>query len=327
MTENKQGSRAVDVHTLWKHEALDFTPWLAENLDMLAREIGMGLELIGTEYPVGDFSLDILAKKAGSHTLVAIENQLEWTDHGHLGQLLTYAAGLGVGVAIWVAPVFRHEHAEALHRLNEWTAHALALYGVKVEAIETTAGSQPEPRLTTVVWPGGWNEKATVRSESNPEKLWYQRFFEPLIAELIQGKAFDRWPVQIWNFKGRGFPSPCKEGIWYMASLEGENDAWVTLHISTADKALTKRVFDALCEDRGSIEAGIAAGPSAEWHWRRHSGHYYSSINIRRDGSIADSPERLEEIRTWMRDLLPQFKKTFDPLIAAFVEEPRGSAG
>ena len=67
----------------------------------------------------------------------------------------------------------------------------------------------------------------------------------------------DLAPVQIWNFRDRGCPSPSNEGIWYMASLEGRNDAWVALHISTADKALTKEVFDALEAERESIEAAI----------------------------------------------------------------------
>ena len=85
----------VDVRTLWPHEALDFTPWLADNLDLLAAEIGLRLELVAREKPVGPYFLDILAKETRTQRLVAIENQLEWTNFGHLAQLLVYAAGCG----------------------------------------------------------------------------------------------------------------------------------------------------------------------------------------------------------------------------------------
>ena len=121
MTTPEEGMECVDVHKKWKHEALDFTPWLAENLGMLSDALGVRLELDQTEKPVGPFSCDILAREVESGVMVAIENQLETSDHSHLGQLLTYAAGLEARVSVWVAPAFFYEHAEALHRLNEWT--------------------------------------------------------------------------------------------------------------------------------------------------------------------------------------------------------------
>ena len=318
MSESKSGGERVSARTLWGHEALEFTPWLARHLHLLGKEIGLGLELVGQEIQVGRFSLDILAREVDSdlQTLVAIENQLEWTDHDHLGKLLTYAAGRGAQVVIWVAPEFLREHAKALHWLNERTADGLRLYGVRIEAVKATVDSQPEPRFRKVVYPGGWNKKLTLSpKELNPEKLIYQRFFELLVVELIQRGAFDRQPRQIWSYRDRGFPSSLNDDIWYMASLEGRNDAWVTLHIRTVDRDLTKHIFDALEEDRQEIESETTPDCGAEWHWRRHSKRLFSSINIRRDGSIADPPEKQAENRAWMRDLLPKFKEEFDPRI------------
>ena len=124
---------------------LDFTPWLADNLDLLGEELGIELEFVQREKPVGPFFLDILAKKAGTDVKVAIENQLEWTDTHHLGQLLTYATGCNAPVAIWVASGFTHEYAKALHRLNEWTSEGFRFYGVKVEVIKRTGDSCSEP--------------------------------------------------------------------------------------------------------------------------------------------------------------------------------------
>ena len=122
MNASEQGGERVNVRSMWKHEALDFTPWLAQILNLLGKEIGLKLERVRPEKPVGPFFLDILAKETDSKALVAIENQLEWTDFDHLGKLLTYSATCGAKVAIWIAPEFRYEHAKALHRLNEWTA-------------------------------------------------------------------------------------------------------------------------------------------------------------------------------------------------------------
>ena len=93
--------------------------------------------------------------------MVAIENQLEWTDIGHLGQLLTYATGCDAQIAIWVAPEFRYELAEVLHWLNHWTVDGVRFYGVKIEVVKKADGSTLEPRFRKVVYPGVWNKKLT----------------------------------------------------------------------------------------------------------------------------------------------------------------------
>lgn len=102
--------REKKVRDLWDHEARDFTPWLAENIDLLGRALQMDLEHVQTEAPVGRFFLDILAKDVRRDLKVVIENQLEQTDHSHMGQLLTYAADLGASVVVWIAPHFCDEH-------------------------------------------------------------------------------------------------------------------------------------------------------------------------------------------------------------------------
>ena len=84
----------IDARSVWRHEALDFTPWVRANIDTLSEALGMELELPEVEVPVGDFSCDVVAQEVGTGHRVIIENQLEPTDHSHLGQLLTYAAGL-----------------------------------------------------------------------------------------------------------------------------------------------------------------------------------------------------------------------------------------
>ena len=318
MSPSDQEEQRVDVRTVWPHEALDFTPWLAQNLDQLGAELGLRLDLIGCEHSVGPFFLDILASDTDSGDLVAIENQLEWTDFNHLGQLLAYATGCDARAAIWVAPEFRYELAEALHRLNDWTRTGITFYGVKIEAAVVTEDSDPEPRFRKVVYPGGWdkNETQAPGQSESPDARRFREFFEPLVAEVARTGILPTPPVQLYGRTGRYFPSPDNQGIWYAATLEGTNDAWVSCHIQTPDNALTKRMFDTLREDRSDIEGALEIDPALEWHWRRHDSWTFSSVNIRKDGSINDPPEEQDQTRTWMLDLLHKLQQAIDPRVA-----------
>lgn len=135
MATRKMGRiREVNVRQLWDHEAHDFTRWLADNIDRLGEALQMDLECSQTEKQVGDFSLDILAKDAGRDLTVVIENQLEWTDHGHLGQLLTYAAGLDAGVVIWITPHFRDEHRATIGDLKWYNPRTLGFSEISSSA-------------------------------------------------------------------------------------------------------------------------------------------------------------------------------------------------
>ena len=97
----------VDLRQAWPHEARSFTPWLSENIEMLSSVIGIPLELEGQEVAVEQFSADILARNPRDDSRVLIENQLEQSDHGHIGQIMTYLAGLDVNTVIWIAAGFR----------------------------------------------------------------------------------------------------------------------------------------------------------------------------------------------------------------------------
>ena len=213
MAEPEERIEQLDVREMWKDEARNFTPWLAKNLDLLGKELGMELKLDQTEVPVGPYYLDILARDADKGVRVAIENQLEETDLGHLGQLLTYATGCGAHVAIWVAPEFGYEHAQALHRLNEWTTERIDFYGAKVEVIKKAGESNPEPRFRKVVYPGGWNKDTTLRSREMPPRIRrYYDFFQPLITELLRTGFADR-AVQHFDHSDRFFPSRHNPGV------------------------------------------------------------------------------------------------------------------
>ncbi len=317
MTESEEGVEQLDVRTKWPHEALDFTPWLAEqeHLDLLGAELGLSLECAQTEVQVGSMYLDILAKERDTGALVAIENQLEESDLGHLGQLLTYATGLDARVAIWVAPAFYHEYAQALHRLNQWTRDDVRFYGVKVEVVRKDGG-EPEARFRTVVYPGEWHLDRTLpQGATSAAAQQHDDFFRPLITDLRRARFADRATLYT-GYAGRIFPSGYN-GIGYAVSF-WKDGAWVTLNISMDDNDETKRIFDALHTDREDIESRVA---DAEWEWDRNDRFTFSSISVWKQGTIGDAPEELQRTRAWMLDLLPKFRDVFDPRVKQILEE------
>ena len=313
----------VDFREMWPSEPYDFTPWLADHLEQLGRAVGLSLEPVQQEQQIGSFSLDILARETNENVMVAIENQLEWTDHGHLGQLLTYAAGCDARIAIWVAANFQYEHAEALHKLNNWAGSNIRFYGVKVQVVRNTASDTLEPVLRKSVYPGGWDKDQTLPTPPpvNPETLRYRDFFQPVLARLQEIHPGFETSRQAFDFRDRFFPSSFHKEIGYVASFEGEY-AWVYLYIRTSDDPnLSNRLFDKLAEDRELIASSIDA--NAEWAWNRYERRSFSTIGIRRRGSIYDPPEPLEEIRAWMLDFLPKLKGAFEPRLERLLAELR----
>ena len=298
----------VGVREIWRWEDSNFTPWLADNLNVLGEAVGLQLKHCKTEAAVGSMSLDILAKETRRGVNVAIENQLETTDSDHLARLLIYAAGSCARIAIWVATEFVYEHAEVLHRLNEWTRDDVDFYGVQVRAAKVD-GSRPVPQFRVVVAPGCWNKGITVPKGEIPEETRkYQEFFEPLMGDLIRA-GFSSNPVQYFDRTGRVFRSGIHDDDGYAVSF-WKGNAWLSRHIRLQDVDQTKRLFDELKKDQGEIERCIEG---QEWQWLRHDGDGFSTINLRRDGcSIDDQPETLAETREWMLEYLPKLKEVIE---------------
>lgn len=148
----------LDVRDIWQSEGSDFTPWLAqeENLVRLGEEIGIDLEHEATEKDVGLFRADILCKDAENGNWVLIENQLGRTDHSHLGQLLTYAAGLQAVTIVWIAQPFTEEHRAALDWLNSITNDQFNFFGVELE-VWKIGGSDPAPKFNVISKPNDWS--------------------------------------------------------------------------------------------------------------------------------------------------------------------------
>lgn len=144
----------ISPREAWEHEAHDFTPWLSENLDQLGDAIGLQLEPEGTEVSVGPFSADVIARDSVGR-LVLIENQLEATDHTHLGQILTYLSGLGADIVVWVATNFREPHLSAINWLNEHTTEQFAFFAVRLRVVRIN-DSPPAPVFDVLARPNNW---------------------------------------------------------------------------------------------------------------------------------------------------------------------------
>jgi hypothetical protein len=178
----------VPLREAWKNESGDFTPWLAEeeNLNALVNAIGLSeLQLVATEHWVGDFKLDILCTDGEDR--VIIENQLERTNHAHLGQIIAYAAGVGAKKVIWIAESFRPEHSAALQFLNENTTEDLAFFAVEVELWRI--GDSPfAPKFEVVVQPNNWlktgRERVRAASGTSETKQLQLKFWTRLIEYL-----------------------------------------------------------------------------------------------------------------------------------------------
>ncbi len=150
----------IDARDVWKHEAAEFTPWLLEHIDELNEAAGLEIELSGREERVGHFAVDLFGRDVQTGHPAIIENQLDITDHQHLGQLLTYAAGLKAGTIIWIAPKFREEHREALAWLNEISPPDVSFFGVELEVLEIGGQS----RISIMSRP----KKSPSNQESSP---------------------------------------------------------------------------------------------------------------------------------------------------------------
>jgi hypothetical protein len=171
MTSTPEFASLIDVppRAAWAHEALSFTPWLAENLPRLSEAIGIPLELTGREVGVGRFSADILATNPQDGSMVLIENQLENSDHTHMGQILTYLAGLEAQVVIWLAPKFHEEHLSALRWLNQHTDERFSFFAVRLRVVQI-ADSPYAPLFDVLEKPNSWERslQKTVRAVSEP---------------------------------------------------------------------------------------------------------------------------------------------------------------
>lgn len=158
-----------DLRKVWPHEALDFTPWLAEeeNLVLLADAVGLEITVDETESSVGDFNVDIYATETGTDRKIIIENQLEDTNHDHLGKLITYASGKSADIIIWVVKRAREEHRAAIEWLNNHTDEKIAFFLVEIKLYQI-GNSDIAVKFEVVEKPNDWAKEIKRTTNSSP---------------------------------------------------------------------------------------------------------------------------------------------------------------
>ena len=296
----------VDLREVWPYEARDFTPWLASNLDLLGEALGIDIEPLGeTEVAVGPFSLDINARDANENRTIIIENQLEKTDHDHLGKVLTYAAGFNADVMVWIVKEFQDEHRQALDWLNQRTSEETELYGVVVRAVRIGV-SPPAPVFDVVARPNIFRKSRNGRRDDrqplNLNEQAYLAFWPKVIDKLIERRFVSRkrttqnQSLVFWSQKITG-----GNGVALAADFT-QQSARALIHIDPfADREQNHELFDELEQMKEDLEKQY--GQSLQKWWK--SPQKVCRIGVERPGTrITDDESSLEATAQWMVDSL-----------------------
>ena len=250
--------RDVPLREVWGHEAQQFTPWLAANMERLSEAIGVPMEPEGTEVAVEQFSADIVARNSANGSRVLIENQLESSDHRHLGQILTYLAGVEAQTVIWIARDFDESHRSAVRWLNDHTVETFAFFAVRVRVVQI-ADSPRVPLFEVLERPSAWDR--TLRRNVDGDKSELTRFrreFWTHYAEqypkdgISAGYAASSFWIQIKSAELNLAPYVAQRaiGVW----LRGGRDE--------SPEAVRKRIQR---WEQGLRELGVEIGAATSW--------------------------------------------------------------
>jgi hypothetical protein len=251
----------VGLREAWNHEALDFTNWLAEedNLSLLSEELGIdNIHILQTEANAGDFKIDILAEDDKENKIV-IENQLEKTNHDHLGKILTYASSQDAKYIIWIAKEIRDEHKQAIDWLNEHTDGDINFFAVQIE-LWKIGESLPAPKFNIISKPNDWTNavKKSIQENTLTDTKMMQFEFWKKFKEYADDK----------NTSLR-LRSP-RAQHWYSVAI-GSSQAHLSFTVNSKEKCISceiyishnKELFNQLKENKEEIEKIL--GANIEW--------------------------------------------------------------
>lgn len=307
----------VPLRTFWLDEARDFTPWLAgeENIALLGETIGVDLEVQEQEARVGPFRADILCRDTVTDSLVLVENQLERTDHTHLGQLFTYAAGLDAVTVVWIAERFTEEHRAALDWLNRITHEGFHFFGIEIE-LWRIGDSALAPKFSLVSKPNDWAK--TVRevasgprktlTESQQLQVEYWASFGEYLRDRDSRFNAPKPAPQHWVSWGVG-RTGFNLGANVYAHFNESGGASVYLWIG-ADGATA--YYEQLLADREAIEVELGFAPV----WLEKPDAKSSSIEVR-GGPDPNDRDVWPELHEWMHARMDAFDRAFRPRIRA----------
>ena len=300
--------KKVKLRTAWQNEARDFTVWLSqeENLSLLSDEIGVDIKLIQTEANVGNFNVDILAEEENTGKKIIIENQLEMTNHDHLGKVVTYASGHDAEIIIWIVKDVRDEHKQAIDWLNEHTDEKINFFAIKMELWQI-GDSPPAPKFYIVSKPNDWAKaikKAASESSLTDTKLMQLEFWNKF-KEYVQNNKT--------NLRLRKtYPQH-----WYDISV-GSSYAHLALTINTQLNLITCEfyipdkieLFKGLVEKKEQIEQEL--GEKLEW--MELEGKKASRIKLIKEADV-ENTDKWEEYFGWLKKKAEDFYRVFNKYI------------
>lgn len=309
---------SVALESVWQHEATSFTPWLAqpENIRILGDTLGMDLELDDQEVAVGPFAADIVCKNTADSSWVLIENQIKKTDHTHLGQILTYAAGLGAKTMVWVASKFTEEHRAALDWLNENTGESISFFGLEIE-LWKIGNSPPAPKFNVVSKPNDWSKAIKVQAGgteghvSDHKKIQFEFWtaFKSYLEENSKLKS-QKASYQHWltvTIGRAGFHLSAITSSWNTVTNDWKPEVRVELYLNSPS---AKDYFVALEKVKNEMQGAI----DLPLTWHNPEDTKSCKIYVRRDGDFTDRT-KWNELFGWLAKYLIRFNDVFGPAI------------
>ncbi|MBS3114925.1 DUF4268 domain-containing protein [Candidatus Woesearchaeota archaeon] len=298
----------VDLREVWNHEALDFTKWLAkkENLLLLGGEIGIDIdpESVKIEAEVGDFNVDISAEEDSEERRgIVIENQLEQTNHDHLGKIITYASGHDAKIIIWVVEEAREEHQRAIEWLNENIGEDITFFLVSVE-LWRIGNSMPAPKFNIISQPNRWAEIIKEGSDN---------LEEPSETKLLQLDFWNKFKEYAGNNKTTLRFRRTRPQHWYNFAL-GSSKAHISLTVNTRDNTIGceiyiskfKNLFFELQNKKETLEKEL----ETKLDWQELKEGKASRIKLATLGDLRDK-ENWPNLFKWMQEWAEKFQKVF----------------
>lgn len=300
----------IDLRSFWRKEATDFTPWLAqeENIQLLGETIGIDLEVQSQEESVGPFSADILCKDTINDHYVLIENQLEKTDHTHLGQLMTYAAGLEAVTIIWIAQKFTEEHRAALDWLNRITDDTFNFFGIEIELVKI-GDSVPAPIFNLVSKPNDWSKQVKHSAGQNltDTKLLQMEYFQSMKNYMEEQKCsfrIQKPAPQHWTNISIG-----KSNLYLSATINSRDKSiniWLNIQTENAKDTFDKLYQMAYKDSITSISANLI--------WDKMEGRKMSAVTLKTAGDFTDRRDWKNQFE-WFKIHIEKFIHFFKPII------------
>lgn len=294
-----------DLRKVWPHEALDFTPWLAdeENLALLSDAVGLEITVDETESSVGDFNVDIYARETGTDRKIIIENQLEDTNHDHLGKLITYASGKSADVVIWLVKRAREEHRSAIEWLNNHTDENIAFFLLEIKLYQI-GNSDIAVKFVVIEKPNDWTKEIKRQISSSPtmhdrQEYWIA-FNEYAYTKAEFAKNFNKRKASTDHWMTLSVGS----SAYHISLLQLRKDKNIGVEWNITDD---KEMYKLLYSHKKEIEVDVGIALD----WRELPGKKASRILVTHPAEF-DNKDQWSEQFDWAMVIAMKMKKAFN---------------